>query len=36
MASMDLEEALGIAFTLLLERGVADPEEYLRGKRILD
>jgi len=32
---LDLDEALGFAFSLLLENGI-DPDEFLRGKGILE
>ncbi len=36
LAAMPIEEATGYAFTLLLENGVEDPEEYLKSKGILE
>ena len=36
LASMSTDEAVGYAFTLLLENGVEDPEQYLRDKGILE
>ena len=33
--SMPLEEAIGYTFTLLLEQGIEDPEEWLRQHLIL-
>lgn len=35
LAEMPMDEALGYAFTLLLESGVDDPEGYLAEKGIL-
>lgn len=36
LEGMEYEEGLGYAFTLLLENGVEDPEEYLKEKGILE
>lgn len=36
LAAMDFEEALGYAFTLLIENGIEDPEVFLREKGILE
>ncbi|UTI65879.1 hypothetical protein NBH00_06600 [Paraconexibacter antarcticus] len=36
MVSLDLEEALGYAFTALMEAGIEDPEAFLREKGILE
>ena len=36
LAAMPVEEAAGYAFTLLLDNGIEDPEEYLKGKGILE
>lgn len=35
LAAMPADEALGYAFTLLIENGI-DPESYLRSKGILE
>jgi hypothetical protein len=31
-----MEEALGLCFSLLIENGIDDPEEFLREKGILE
>lgn len=36
LVSMSTGEAIGYAFTLLLENGIEDPEQYLRDKGILE
>ncbi len=36
LAIMPMDEALGCAFTLLIENGVEDPEDFLRSKGILE
>lgn len=36
LLTMDFEEALGYAFTLLIENGVEDPESFLKEKGILE
>jgi hypothetical protein len=35
LSEMPMDEALGYAFTLLLESGVDDPEGYLKEKGVL-
>jgi len=36
IAGMPFDEALGYAFTLLIENGIEDPEEFLKGKGLLE
>ncbi len=36
IAALGLEEAIGQAFTLLLENGVEDPEAFLKEKGVLE
>lgn len=36
LEGMEYEEGLGYAFTLLLENGIEDPEQYLKEKGILE
>lgn len=36
IAGMGMEDALGYAFTLLLEQGVEDPEAWLKEKGVLE
>ena len=36
IAALDFEEAIGHAFTLLLENGIDDPEGYLKEKGVLE
>lgn len=36
LSAMPMDEALGYAFTLLIENGVDDPESYLRERNILE
>ena len=33
---MESEEAIGYAFTILMEYGIEDPEEFLRDKGVLE
>lgn len=36
IAGMAFDEALGYAFTLLIENGIEDPETFLKEKGILE
>ena len=36
LAQMSIDDALGHAFTLLIENGVDDPETFLKEKGILE
>lgn len=36
LEKMEFAEALGYSFTLLIENGVDDPEQFLRDKRIIE
>lgn len=36
LAAMPIDEAMGYAFTLLIEQGIEDPEQFLRERKILE
>lgn len=36
LAEMEFDEALGYVFTLLIEAGIEDPEEFFKEKGLLE
>ena len=36
IAALELQEAIGLAFALLMDNGIDDPESYLKEKDVLE